>query len=377
MAGNKTIFDLPLRTGVTADDRLAIVDSGNTLTSSVKVSDLRDGTGVNTLETLTGDITFSGTNIDISTNGQVIHLSGSTGGGGGGTSFFSADTTNTTNITEINRGTFWTYGTGAINDSFAAGGLNNEFKTSSATLTRPFIIGGSGNRVDSLTTNTTDVGIIGGQSNHMGRQSDNSLVLGGLSNSIGYGYRTTITAGQSNQTEQINNFIGGGNQNSVSNNNSGIVGGFSNHLRATYSFVGGGYDNYINAYGYYGNSQLGGQINYMVNVNNSGQLGGYDCEINTSDEAATIGGNLNVITASADRSAIIGGQNHTLSGHTNSVIIGGSGFTSNHNDEVIVPALTIGNYASLNFADDSAASTGGVPLGGVYHTSGALKVRIT
>lgn len=38
--------------------------------------------------------------------------------------------------------------------------------------------------------------------------------------------------------------------------------------------------------------------------------------------------------------------------------------------------LQIANYATMNFADDTAAATGGIPLGGVYHTSGALKIRI-
>ena len=34
------------------------------------------------------------------------------------------------------------------------------------------------------------------------------------------------------------------------------------------------------------------------------------------------------------------------------------------------------DYATLNFADDTAAAAGGIPLGGVYHTAGALKIRI-
>jgi len=34
------------------------------------------------------------------------------------------------------------------------------------------------------------------------------------------------------------------------------------------------------------------------------------------------------------------------------------------------------DYATLNYADDAAAATGGIPLGGVYHTAGALKIRI-
>lgn len=33
--------------------------------------------------------------------------------------------------------------------------------------------------------------------------------------------------------------------------------------------------------------------------------------------------------------------------------------------------------ANLNFADDSAAATGGIPIGGLYHTSGTIKIRLT
>lgn len=29
-----------------------------------------------------------------------------------------------------------------------------------------------------------------------------------------------------------------------------------------------------------------------------------------------------------------------------------------------------------NFANDAAAATGGIPVGGLYHTSGAVKVRL-
>ena len=41
-----------------------------------------------------------------------------------------------------------------------------------------------------------------------------------------------------------------------------------------------------------------------------------------------------------------------------------------------VNQLAVKNYAALNFTDDTAAATGGVPLGGIYQTSGALKIRI-
>lgn len=41
-----------------------------------------------------------------------------------------------------------------------------------------------------------------------------------------------------------------------------------------------------------------------------------------------------------------------------------------------VQTVVLNNYANLNFANDAAAAAGGVPLGGVYHNSGAMLVRI-
>lgn len=45
-------------------------------------------------------------------------------------------------------------------------------------------------------------------------------------------------------------------------------------------------------------------------------------------------------------------------------------------DSTTVNQFVINNYANLNYADDTAAATGGVPLGGVYHNAGALRIRI-
>jgi hypothetical protein len=32
---------------------------------------------------------------------------------------------------------------------------------------------------------------------------------------------------------------------------------------------------------------------------------------------------------------------------------------------------------SMNFASDAAAATGGIPLGGLYHNAGAVRIRLT
>lgn len=45
-------------------------------------------------------------------------------------------------------------------------------------------------------------------------------------------------------------------------------------------------------------------------------------------------------------------------------------------DSVTVRKLAMLDYATLDFADDTAAAAGGVPLGGVYHSTGVLKIRI-
>jgi hypothetical protein len=42
------------------------------------------------------------------------------------------------------------------------------------------------------------------------------------------------------------------------------------------------------------------------------------------------------------------------------------------NGIIVLPAVV-----SLSFADDTAAAAGGIPVGGLYHTSGAIKIRLT
>jgi trimeric autotransporter adhesin len=54
----------------------------------------------------------------------------------------------------------------------------------------------------------------------------------------------------------------------------------------------------------------------------------------------------------------------------------GAGVTAATANTVTIKKLQMLDYATLNYADDTAAATGGIPLGGVYHTSGALKIRI-
>jgi len=349
MAVNKKIFDLPLRTGVTADDRLAIVDSGNTTTYSVRLSDLQDGTGVNTLESLTGNITFSGTNIDISTDGQTIILSGSTGGGGGGgSSFFSADTDN--NVLQIDRGHGFISGdsSNTMLYNFILGGSGNTMNNTTRTgvnLDRNVILGGYSNKFapDSNNRTTRNAAIIGGQSNIYSRESDNGAIIGGQSNVVNYGYRGVIAGGTSNSFVQSDNFVGGGTNNQVQNNRSGIVAGYSHFNRSTESFIGGGYDHYLQSYNLIGNGFIGGYINYMNNTERCFIGGGSNHDING-------------VAVKTSNSAIIGGDLGFISGHSRSVILGGSGLTTSFNDEVVCEHLTIKGQSTYNWFNNGSGN---------------------
>ena len=54
----------------------------------------------------------------------------------------------------------------------------------------------------------------------------------------------------------------------------------------------------------------------------------------------------------------------------------GSGINAVTADTVTMDKLQILDYANINYADDTAAAAGGIPLGGVYHNAGDLKIRI-
>ena len=55
----------------------------------------------------------------------------------------------------------------------------------------------------------------------------------------------------------------------------------------------------------------------------------------------------------------------------------GKNVTSSTANTTAVNLFQITQYASMNFTNDTTAAAGGIPLGGVYHTSGALKIRIS
>ena len=110
---------------------------------------------------------------------------------------------------------------------------------------------------------------------------------------------------------------------------------------------------------------------------------GYNAKGNTNQPSVVIGNNANAnnngiclgdATDALSTGAIAIGAGAQATA-TNACAIGAS-VTAATAQYVTMNNLQLLNYASLNYADDTAAAAGGVPLGGVYHTSGALKIRI-
>ena len=90
------------------------------------------------------------------------------------------------------------------------------------------------------------------------------------------------------------------------------------------------------------------------------------------NESVAIGGDA-VVNASGG--VALGDSATVANGATNAVAIGND-ITASTANTVTIKRLQMLDYATLDFADDAAAATAGIPLGGVYHTSGALKIRI-
>jgi hypothetical protein len=138
------------------------------------------------------------------------------------------------------------------------------------------------------------------------------------------------------------------------------IGQFNNFLTGTESIIIGSGINILNVGDY--EMMIGGQSNTMTGTGNHQTL---------------IGGHSNTIGGTTSYSTILGGKDNTITGGTYQVMLGCSGRTATTSGATFVENLVVFNYTGLDFADDAAAAAGGVVLGQIYHTSGAMKIRIT
>lgn len=108
--------------------------------------------------------------------------------------------------------------------------------------------------------------------------------------------------------------------------------------------------------------------------------------LNGDTRAIAIGNGINLAGTAPDSITIGTGTSTTAdsgiaigreaSASASQAVALGRGVTAATANTVTLKRLQMLDYATLDYADDAAAATGGIPLGGVYHTSGALKIRI-
>lgn len=210
---------------------------------------------------------------------------------------------------------------------------------------------------------------------HYGQAADNSVVIG--HNSYASSTATSVI-GNFNQCygQADGSLIYGTNNILAPNDGNGsalysiLIGSDSQAYGDRQILVGGG------------GASLAGDDNIMIGYH-SQIFGIQNCSINTSD-ATTVNGN----NISGTRNTVIGRGNivqaddASVIGHNNNVTANGAtaignDLTAATPDTLTAHKLQLVDWATTDFADDTAAATAGIPLGGVYHTAGILKIRIS
>ena len=249
---------------------------------------------------------------------------------------------------------------GSGTDAYSLPGLE-----SNASGTRALVLGTAGS------SSGTDNTIIGGSTNSITSSADDNIIAGGFVNSISGGSRkSAVIGGQSNSLQDGDYFLiaGGLGNSTFSGADYGCIVG------SRTAVVGGDYNKIFGS--------DGGRISNSAGQQNT-IFGGKGTMIGTTEDLNTIiGGQDSFIgdqstPTSASGNTIINSFNSKVDANDNVSLIGVRNYTATTDNVVVVPQLVMTEYASLNFADDLAAAAGGVVLGGLYHNSGDLRVRIT
>ena len=309
---NITIPNLPSQTATTDLDLLVITDSGETTTSKITKADFLSDLVTGNLVSGAGTGSYTTPGRESSVTGTNALLLGGTGGSVGGTKGVSIG----------GDGNICNNNTGAV----VAGGTN----TNGGGGQYNGIFAGYINQID----NGYGVVIIGGNGNRIYGASDSQMALG----------TQAAKLNATNNNSKAFSVIGDQNSVCIDNGWGAIVSSYQCGINGT-----GTYTDTSN--------KIDGQHQLILNSRSSFMTG---TTADGSNYSSIISSNGCKIGPNVDYVNIIGCQNYEAD-------------TSN---VVVVPGMVITNYSTLNYADDSAAATGGVPLGGVYHNAGDLRVRI-
>ena len=261
------------------------------------------------------------------------------------------------------------------------------------------IVGGNNNNIGDNSDTNDDRILVMGQSNSTNNTSNTLLLGSGNTSGNNIGAPTNVTNaatfGQNNTLATAGN--------APDNNFLLFSMGRSNSTSGTLAFAfGGGNTVRSNTNGNciaIGNSNTIGWVTSAQAARNTIVIGTQNEIANSvhtgaNDYKILIGRGLDdVKTAGADY-VLIGRNNdenndYSILNLSCSLIVGAStmGGASDRRNAIVVTNKTsssdesnvilpgVGKYR--NYANDSAAATGGVPLYGIYHTNGALKIRVT
>jgi hypothetical protein len=229
---------------------------------------------------------------------------------------------------------------------------------------------------------------------------NNNQILTNSDNSISVGQGNTMTEGTACAIFGLSNTITG--NNTITERC--LVAGFSNNISAAKSAIVLGGSNTLNTNG--GQGIILGSSNNISGSqsNDSGYILGNNVIITTDSSgnlqnAFGIGANLDLqngqmvlgyrnVSSGLSYPPVnynqglgetkfvlsVGTQNVT---NSNALIITEGGVTRGTSSVAQVPRIVMPTVVGFNFADDTAAAAGGIPIGGLYHNAGALRIRLT
>ena len=264
--------------------------------------------------------------------------------------------------------------------------------------------------------------VIGAGNNDIVSGSDHCLTVGN-NNQILSDSDRSVSFGNSNTTRSSDNTLVAGTGNALENSSNSHVIGSNNQGGDLYVGQSANVEIGINSSAVIGsdNKALGridpgnntrlnsglifiiGHDNDATAANTNSFMFGYNIsnttpgnpENNYHQNDFSIGGDLTMVNKTMtlgyrnDASSYPAENNTAGLGATKFVIATGSSTTSNANALLIteggvnksntaqVPRIVLPSVVGFNFASDAAAATGGIPVGGLYHSSGTLKIRLT
>lgn len=264
--------------------------------------------------------------------------------------------------------------------------------------------------------------VIGAGNNDIVSGSDHCLTVGN-NNQILSDSDRSVSFGNSNTTRSSDNTLVAGTGNALENSSNSHVIGSNNQGGDLYVGQSANVEIGINSSAVIGsdNKALGridpgnntrlnsglifiiGHDNDATAANTNSFMFGYnisnttpsDPENNYHQNDFSIGGDLTMVNKTMtlgyrnDASSYPAENNTAGLGATKFVVATGSSTTSNANAILItegginksntaqVPRIILPSVVGFNFANDAAAATGGIPVGGLYHSSGTLKIRLT